>query len=234
MADKRYQISGVLCVVFLLMTGIAQAAGLQDAIREAMNHLDTGDADGALAQLQELQVEHPQSSELRFALGYAWAVQAQRLAQSGDAEKQKSAVAEALAFFDGLLYDPQKNIAQEAAFNRATLLAQEAMRLDPAADFKAAVAALQRAVAAFEEAAKRYPDSSKIYRNLEHLRLKLKELLKQQPDEEQQEEEKPEKEEQPPILSRFGQASTDIPGARAEMTDNTVQLITPEAKEGES
>lgn len=217
-----------LMMLAVLSGAAAFAAGLHDAMNDALQELEAGDVDSALTRLRELQVDYPEAAELRFALGYVRALQAERHAQNGEEEAQKAAVDEALSLFDGLLYASDDAIAREATYNRATLLAQDALRRDPAADYTAALKELGRALHAFEEGAERFPDSKRIFQNLEHLRLKYKELLQQEPEEEEEEQQQEQPEEdQPPILSRFGQATTDIPGARAEMSENTVHLIAP-------
>jgi hypothetical protein len=216
-----------MLLVLLLSGPSIFAAGLHERMNEALQQLDSGDVESALTRLRELQVDYPESAELRFALGYVRAIEA----QSAEPEAQKSAVNEALSLFDGLLYHADEQIAREATYNRATLLAQEAWRLDPQADYTNALKAMTRALQAFEEGAERFPDSMRIFQNLEHLRLKYKELLQQEPEEQEEEQQEQPQEDQPPILSRFGQASTEIPGARAEMSENTVQLITPDEEE---
>lgn len=227
MAENRRIILIILLAWLVIASLPAGAASLHQGIQAAMERLESGAVEEAITELRELQVEYPEAPELRFALGYAQAVDAEVQAQSGNAEKQKAAVKEALAFFDGLLHHAEKEIAREASYNRATLLAQEALRLDPAQDYSAALNAVSRAVTTFEDAAEAYPDSSRIFQNLEYMRLKYKELLQQQPEEEEQQEQPQPDEDTPPVLSRFGQATTDLPGARAEVSENTVQLITP-------
>jgi len=201
------------------------AASVEQGLRDARQLLDKGDPDGAISLLKEAQVDSPAASELRFGIACALFVKGEHLLKSGAAEESKTAFAEARSLFESLEKDPQERIAREAAFNRATVIARQALEIANGDDYAAGVAALRNAVQAYETAVTRYPDHPEIRQNLDHVQFRLKQLLQNPPPEQ----EKPE--EQPPILSRFGQAATDIPGAQTQIEENTAVLIPPEKQE---
>lgn len=224
----------VLSCLLLLTASAAYAAGFEQSILKAGDLLGKGDADAALNLLKEAQVDHPESPELRFGVACALFVKGETLAKSGAAEEAGKAFDEAHSLFNGLAGDPNPRIAREAVFNAANTTAREALALVDGQDQNAAIAALRNAVKEYETGLSRFPDHEDMRRNLDHIQLKLKELLKNSQEQQEQKEEQPKQEEQPKILSRFGQAATDLPGASAQVNGNTAVLILPKPQEGES
>ncbi len=86
----------------------------------------------------------------------------------------------------------------------------------------------REAVNAYERMLIDYPEHTGAQHNLDYARYHLKQLL-QQPESEENDEEKQEKEDEdkPQIITLFQSANTEIPGAQAVSTENTVQLVRP-------
>lgn len=227
-------------LVVILMLSLAAlialpgyGAGIEETVRAAGGLLEKGDAEAALTLLKEAQVDYPDAAALRFGIACAQYVKGERLSESGTPEEAKAAFDEARSLFSALAGDPDPRIAREAVFNGANTVAREALAAAGAGDHAAAVAALRSAVSAYEAGLARYPDHAGMRQNLDHVQLKLKELLQNPP---QQEEQKDQQEQQPPekqpeIVSLFGGASTELPGAQARVEENTAYLVPPQKQE---
>lgn len=222
-----------LCFI-LLAAGSGYAAGLEQTVRNAGGLLKKGDADAALDLLREAQVDHPEAAELRFGVACALFVKGETLAESGATEEAKAAFGEAHSLFNGLTNDSNPRIAREAVFNAANTTAREALALGGGPDRNAAIAALRNAVREYETGLARFPDHDGLRQNLDHVQLKLKELLQSSQEQQEQQEEQQPPEDQPKLISRFGQAMTDLPGATAQVDGNTAILVPPTTQEGES
>jgi len=199
----------------------AFAATKEDALRA----LRGGNYDDALAQFQELQVAEPENPEILYGLGCVQYQRGLSRREANQAEEAKAAFQEAQAAFNGVLAGSGEHLHADAGFNLANVITQEA-ETAPAEDPKAQIAKWREAVAAYERVLAGAPSHEGARHNLDYARYKLKQLL-QQPEEEKQDEQKPD--EQPPqqIMTIFQSANTDIPGAQAIPSENTVELVQP-------
>ena len=217
-------------ILFLLLgcTCMTYAAPV-DAIRNAQRLMEQGAAQEALDALKELQVDYPESPELRFGIGCAWFMLAENHAAAGNREKAQKAYQESRTAFDALIHEDNISLASAASYNRANCTLREAATIDADQQYADAVAALRRAVAAFEAGTEQYPDHEGMRANLEHARYQLKQLLQNPPPEEEQEEQQ-EEESPPAVMSLFNQVNTGIPGATAKSEENTAILVLPDQK----
>ena len=223
-----------LITPILILTALPGfGAGIEKTVHEANGLLEKGDADAALSLLKESQVDYPDAAELRFAIACAQYVRGEKLLESGAAEEAKNAFGEARSLFDTLSGNDNPQVSREAVFNGANTIAREALAVAESGDLAAAVTALRGAVSAYEAGLTRHPDHTGMRQNLDHVQLKLKELLQQsQQEQEQQQQEQQRPPEQPPqVISLFGQASTELPGAQARVEENTAYLVPPEEQE---
>ena len=210
------------------------ALAFERALREAGPLLERGEADAALGVLKEAQIDDPNAPELRFGIACAQYVKGEGLLNSGAPEEAAAAFQEARALFSSLAREDREEIAREATFNGANVLARQALARADGDDYPAAVAALREAVTAFEAGLERFPEHPGIRQNLDHLRYRLKELLQNPPPkQEQPEQEPPPPDQQPDIMSRFGHVTTELPGAQTRLEENTAVLVPPEAPEAQ-
>jgi tetratricopeptide (TPR) repeat protein len=198
-------------------------------IQEAQKMIEAGDPGGALERLQELQVDYPESPEIRFAMACSWFFKGEQALEQGAAPDAAAAFGEAKALFDALRQGQPAPIAREAAFNRANCLLREAQLIDGAQDYAGAVAALRSAVEAFELGIKQYPDHEGMRQNLDYTRYTLKQLLQNPPA--GQDQQQPSDQPSPAVISRFNTANTQLPNAKVQYEDNTAILVIPQ-KEG--
>ena len=234
MVDRLFLFA--LSIGMLIGVGFAHGADGTQTVQSATRLLNQGDADGALKLLREAQVDHPESAELQFGTACAFYAKATAFSESGAVEEAATAYEEARSRFSNLSTSKNIRIAEEAAFNAANVTAKQALDLAASpTNRNEAIAALRNAVSRYEAALKHFPNHSGLRQNLDHTQLKLKELL-QTADEEQQEQEQeqPPQDDTPKLLSRFGQAVTELPGASVKVDGNTATLITPKSQEGES
>lgn len=208
-------------------------AGIEKTVQEANGLLEKGDADAALNLLKESQVDYPDAAELRFGIACAQYARGEKLLESGAAEEAKAAFGEARSLFNTLSANDNPQISREAVYNGANTVAREALAVAETGDHAAAVTALRGAVSAYEAGLARYPDHAGMRQNLDHVQLKLKELLQkpQQEEEQQQPEQQKPPEQSPQVVSLFGQASTELPGAQARVEENTAYLVPPKKQE---
>ena len=216
-----------------LITGTVAYAAPVDTIRDAQHLMEQGAAQEALDTLKELQVDYPESPEVRFGIGCAWFMLAEAATTAGNVEEAKKAYQESRTAFDALIHNENTGIAREAMYNRANCTLREAATIDTAQQYADAVAALRRAVEAYESGLEQYPEHEGMHANLEHARFQLKQLLQNPPPEQEQQDQQPPEEEPPAVMSLFGQVNTSIPGAEAKSEDNTAILVLPEKTGGQ-
>lgn len=222
----------ILCIALLLVAGFSgNAPAFEPAVREAASLLRSGDADKALATLKEAQVDYPDAPELRFGIACATFAKGDGLLQTGAQKEGLAALTEAQSLFFDLTQRPEPHIAREATHNHTAVIAREALLLVEGGDYTGGVAALRRAVSALESAYERYPEHEGIRQNLEHIQFKLKELLQNPPPQEEQPSEQPPQEQPQGVMSRFGHAATELPGARTQVEENTAILMPPDEEE---
>lgn len=223
----------VYILAFLLGCNCLAYAAPVEAIREAQQLMEQGAVQEALDALKELQVDYPESPEVRFGIGCAWFMLAEAATTAGNVEEAKKAYQESRTAFDALLHEENTFIAREAMYNRSNCTLREAATIDATQQYADAVAALRRAVEAYETGVEQYPDHEGMRANLAHARFQLKQLLQNPPPEQEQQDQQPPEEQPPAVMSLFNQVSTGIPGAKTESEENTARLVLPEDKGGQ-
>lgn len=221
------------CHVVLLVLALSfPTYAFENALYEADKLLDKGELDAAISVLKEAQVDFPNAPELRFGIACALFLKGEQLMSTGQADQGRVAFSEALSLFNELALDKNLKIAREATFNSGNTIAREGLLVAQSGDVAGGINVLRRAVAAYESGLEKYPDHEGMRTNLDHVRLKLKELLQSPPPEQKQPDKQPPQEQPQSILSRFGQASTDVPGAQAKVEENAAIFVPPEKVEG--
>ncbi|MBW7865642.1 MAG: hypothetical protein H3C30_14675 [Candidatus Hydrogenedentes bacterium] len=212
----------------LLCPATTHALGLNAAMKKAQAHVDSGEPDKAAEILRELQVDHPDSPMVAYALGSALYASAKRLAALETPDTAIEAYAEAERHFARAAQDTQPDRKREAEFARITAKTGAALLISPEERYEDALRALRETVAAHEQFLREHPGHAGAENNLDLLRLKLKELLQHSPEQQEQE-----KQDQPPDDNKqpmdfFLNVGTDLPGATVESEGNTARLVVPE------
>ncbi len=217
-------IYNVTVLVIMVLTSLPAAAS-REIMQRVEDYIRIEEYDAALELLRELQVELPDNEMLLQGIAIAQLGKAQKLIGLEDEEQGLAALSEARIVFQRLAEqtdNPETRV--NARFNEATLLAQESkLRITPD-DFKESVARVRRAVDALNDVTAQYPEHDAARHNLEHMRLVLKELLANPPEQESQNDESP-PDEQPQMMSIFNFATTELPGADAELAESGDTVI---------
>lgn len=231
--DKRFPLT-VFILSTLVFAAAAHAAGVGAILKEARELTVSGQPDKAVEALREAQVDHPDAAELNYALGEAlYAAAATRAEADPAAAREMYAEAERMFGVAEAAAPPEWK--PRAAFARAAALARAALA-HPAEkeQHQEAVAALRGAITAFDKFLEEHPDHPGAQTNLDHLRLRLKELLQNPPEKQEGQEQQPPPEDQKqPPRAYFLNIDTQWPGARVESEGNAARLVVPEkAEEG--
>jgi tetratricopeptide (TPR) repeat protein len=231
--DKRFPLTASLFLaVVLLSTAAAHAASVGAVLEKARELTASGQPDQAVEALREAQVDHPDAAELNYALGEALYAGATARAEA-DPAAAREMYAEAERMFGAAEAAAPPEWKPRAAFARAAATARAALAHPTEKDqHQEAVAALRGAIAAFDRFREAHPDHPGAQTNLDHLRLRLKELLQNPPEKQEGEEQQPppENQEQPP-RAYFLNVGTQWPGARVESEGNAARLVVPEKAE---
>jgi len=230
--DKRFPLA-VFILCALVLAAAAHAAGVGTVLKKAQELTVSGQPDQAVEALREAQVDHPDAPELNYALGEALYAAAAARAEADPAAALEM-YAEAERMFGVAESAAPPEWKPRAAFARAAALARAALA-HPAEkeQHQEAVAALRGAITAFDKFLEEHPDHPGAQTNLDHLRLRLKELLQNPPEKQEGQEQQPPPEDQKqPPRAYFLNIDTKWPGARVESEGNAARLVVPE-KAGE-
>ena len=215
----------------LAVSAAAHAAGVGAVLENARELTVSGQPDQAVEALREAQVDHPDAVELKYALGEALYAAGTARAEA-DPAAAREMYAEAERMFGAAESAADPAWKPRAAFARAAALARAALA-HPAEkeQHQEAVAALRGAIAAFDKFLEEHPEHPGAQTNLDHLRLRLKELLQKPPEKQDgQQQQPPENQDQQP-RSYFLNVGTQWPGARVESEGNAARLVVPEPAE---
>ena len=218
----------ILPALVALCAAPAVAGPVEDAIEKAALLVKSGVPDEALRLCQETRVEYPESTELLFAIGSAQAALAGALRRTSDAEKAAAQWRRARETFDRIAPDGGA-LGAAAAYNAATCL----VLLDatfPQDAYDARVENLTEAVAALEAIAAQDPEDPRVGKNLDYARYTLNVLLQNPPDDRAPEDGE---DDDAGATSEVNAATTQIPGAEAEVVDGSV-VVLRRAPEGET
>jgi hypothetical protein len=223
----------VFVVLSASIAAYAGAAGpsLSEALTMAQGHMDSGEFDKALEILHELQTDHPDSEMVGYGIAKALYGRARHQETLGVKEDASGSYSEAEAAFSRLATGTDAKIGREAAFGRLNAAARKALLVPPEENYEEAVKAIRGAVAGYEQYLREHPGHAGALQNLDHVRLKLKELLQNPQEQQKQEDDKkkpPEDKKQP--LVYFLSAGTEIPKAQAKAEGNQLQLVVPDSE----
>lgn len=224
------QAGAAALLITVLVAGLARADAFHQQLRDANALLNQGLFDEAVSALEELKVDYPDRPVLDYALGSAHYQRGEGLSAAGKAADASEAFSNAAKRFAVISANEDEKLAVAAAFARANALTEQAKMIPAQEQFQEAVAAFRAAEQAYAELVKRAPDYLPAQKNLDHVRLLLKQLLQQPQNQEQQQEEQQENQEQPPpqpqpvAISIVRGATTELPGATTQVDGNTVTL----------
>ncbi len=223
----------VLLVLQALLVGYADAAksSFSESLATAQGHLNSGEFDKALDILHELQTDHPDSGIVAYGIGKALYSRAQHQETLGAKDEAAGAYAESETAFSKVAAGNDPKIAVESAFGRLNAAARKALLIPQDQKYEEAVTALRGAVAGYEQFLREHPGHVGAAKNLDNIRLKLKELLQkpQQPKKDDDKKKPPEDKKQPMVY--FLSAGTEIPKAQAKAEGNQLQLVVPGGQE---
>ena len=229
---RRTALLLLLLHTFIAGHAFAASTSYADALATAQGHLNSGNFDKALEVLHELQVDHPDSGVVAYGIGKALYSRAQHQETLGAKEEALASYAEAETAFSKLSSGNDAALVTESAFGRLNAAARKAMLVPADQKYEDAVLALRGAVAGYEQFLREHPGHSGARQNLDHVRLKLKELLQnpQQQQKQQDDKKKPPEDKKQPLVY-FLSAGTEIPKAQAKAEGNQLQLVVPGAGE---
>lgn len=174
----------------LLLCALTCSLAEADTFRSDLIHgnalLKSGDFEKALQTFRNLQVDHPESQEVFYALGcthYETAEQEMKLHHIQEALEGFSQAADC---FQKATKGGDPEIARNAAYNEANAFAKRAIQSAEAGQYDQAIPQIQESIKKYEEVLKRYPDMTAAQQNLDHMRYRLKKLLQNPPPQQEQ------------------------------------------------
>jgi hypothetical protein len=183
----------LMCTVLVIsIAGTAQAASFARRVREANKTLASGDAQGALSQYRDLQIDEPESDYLHYGVGSAHYALGLQAAESGALSEAIERFDEAKEAFYSAINSDEADMRHAARFNEANSRAEKAITLydavtngvqladvkDPGEDTKNA---FETAIDGYESFLRDYPGQPEAEANLNHIRYLLKKLLQNPP-----------------------------------------------------
>jgi len=218
--------------VVLGWAGVALLAGagaIDELLQKSGSLLRSGAPDEALRLCREARVEYPESAPLLFAIGSAEAAMAEQLLKQQEHARAGALWRKARETFGRTAPNDRGRLGAAAAYNGATCLLRLDASFDPATEYDARLDNLGVAIGEFETYLSEHPDDIRAQKNLDFARYTLN-LLRQNPPKEQTPEDGPEPEDAG-AAPTVNTATTEIPGATAEVVDGStviLQLPTPE------
>ena len=210
--------SGLLPVLYLL-SGCSGA--LEESLSRGAQLQRSEQPAEALRCFREARVEHPDSMELVFAMAGAEVALGDHDLASHDLAAASERFESARTTFARCGGDVR--LAEHAAYNAATCLLRLDQVLEQARDREARVENLKHAVEALSAVTDTWPHNQRAARNLDYARYRLAVLLQAPPPAEDEEKDHPEDDEKP--VSEVVGATTQIPGATAEVVDGAMVVL---------
>ncbi len=222
----------VVIQAFIVVCASAAKPSYAESLATAQGHLDSGEYDKALEILHELQVDHPDSGMVAYGIGKALYSRAQHQETLGAKDEATASYAESESAFSKISAANEGQLAAESAFGRLNAAARKALLIPAEQKYEEAVSALRGAVAGYDQFLREHPEHPGARHNLDHVRLKLKELLQSpQQQQKQQDDKKPPPDDKKQPLVYFLSAGTEIPKAQAKAEGNQLQLVVPGSEE---
>lgn len=204
-----------------LMVLLSGCTGAVDrALTQGAELQRTGQPEAALRTLREARVEHPAALEILFATAEAEVALGDARLASRDLEaaaRQYSSARETFARCGG-----DTRLAESAAYNGATCLLRLDRVLEQGGAREARLENLSLAVDALSTVVENWPGHERAAWNLNFARYR-RALLLQEPPPASKEKEGPEESGQP--VSEVAGATTQIPGATAEVVDGATVVL---------
>jgi len=155
-------------------------------MQKANTTLQNGDADGALSQYRELQVEQPESDLLYYNIGTALYNQALQNVDLKATEDAIESLNNAKASFGKVLNASDPDIRMNAAYNHANSEALIAQQSAGVGKYEETIEAFKESITQYEQFLKQYPKHQQAKTNLDHMRYLLKSMLQNPPPPEEQ------------------------------------------------
>ncbi len=223
-----------LCVAALFVPlRPAHAASFAERMRQAEAQLRAGNGARALEMQRQLLVDYPDAEAVQLGLACAQYAIAERQLRAGDKENAAKAIDRARQGFAALADSAVPAAKKAATYNLANSRAQLALLDAPAPGvsasretYVASVNSLREVVAAFEGFLEEYPHHARAQQSLDHVRLRLKELVRNMPENQPQDEPEDEQDRQ---TSRFTDARSTMPGMSTPIgpKGEVVRLVWP-------
>jgi tetratricopeptide (TPR) repeat protein len=213
----------MLLVWTLACFGPAWGSPVDNVVETTQRLLRSGQASEALQYCREAQVEHPDSAELLFAIATAETALAEQLLRQGESPRAAETYREARETFIRAGEREPDRLQEAAAYNAATCLIRLDATFQGDRDYEDRVTNLRRAAESLEDFLDRHPEHERARKNLDHARFRLNLLLQAPPS--QGDEEKEQEGEDEGTVSAVETATTQIPGATAEVVDGSTVVL---------
>jgi hypothetical protein len=225
---RKHLLMSVILTALLSSYAAAGRLSFSESLANAQDHLKSGDSDKALEILRELQVDHPDSAIVAYGIGKALYSRAERQEKLGAKDEATGSFNEAETAFSRVSGMKEPRIALESVFAGINAAARSALLIPPDQKYEDAVKALRGAIAGYEQFLREHPGHDGAQKNLDHVRLKLKELLQnpQQQQKKDDDQKKPPDDKKQPMVY-FLNAGTEIPKAQAKAEGNQLELVVP-------
>ncbi len=210
--------SGAFPILYLLS---ACSGSVDESLARGAELQRTGQPVEALRCFREARVEHPDASDLIFAMAGAEVALGEQALAAHDLEDAIKQFEAAQATFARCGAD--ERLAESAAYNAATCLLRVDHALERKKDHGPRVENLERAVAALSSVNEDWPGNARAAKNLDYARYRLALLRQEPPAAEEEPKENPEDDEN--AASEVVGATTQIPGATAEVVDGAMVVL---------
>ena len=191
--------------VLCLLPGCSGA--LEESLSRGAELLRSEQPAEALDCFREARVEYPEATDLVFAMAGAEVALGDQVLAAHDLEAAIRQFEAARATFARC--GDEVRLAESAAYNAATSLLR--------------VEQVLRAVEALSAVTETWPGNARAVKNLDYARYRLALLLQDPPTPEEEDKENPEEDDKP--VSEVAGATTQIPGATAEVVDGAMVVL---------
>lgn len=205
--------------VLCLLPGCSGA--LEESLSRGAELLRSEQPAEALDCFREARVEYPEATDLVFAMAGAEVALGDQVLAAHDLEAAIRQFEAARATFARC--GDEVRLAESAAYNAATSLLRVEQVLERKGDYAARVENLKRAVEALSAVTETWPGNARAVKNLDYARYRLALLLQDPPTPEEEDKENPEEDDKP--VSEVAGATTQIPGATAEVVDGAMVVL---------
>jgi len=212
---------GILAVLILSATAVAES--MHDRVQRANGLLRSGEAEKALDEYHQIQVDHPNSPVLEYNIGCAQYEQGLKALQSQKEAESETAFSQAKDSFDRALQSGNDAVRSSATFNRANSLAQTAKLLGDKATPEQKLQTYHDAIHAYEDVLQTDPSNAGAQQNIDHLRYMLKRAMQEPPPQQGEGEQNPQDENQQQDSQDQNQPQPSDPQQQQHQNDSETQ-----------